>query len=307
MSTPSYGVVVGRFQTHFLTEGHIALLRTVKQNHGNRVIVFIGCPATPPTKHDPLSFEARRRMIQEQYPEFILLPITDRKTNEEWSKDLDNKIHEIAQFASVTLYGGRDSFIADYMGRHKTEEIQVEVSADISATKLREKVMNMMPNSEAFRAGVIHGMLNSFSRVIPTVDVAIAFCSQRGVSLLMAQKPGEKNWRFVGGHAEGTSLDYETDAIREAEEESNVKLRCVEYVGSSLIKDWRYQNTPEVIKTVMFLGWAKETLAAEANDDVSAVRWFHVDAISRQNIEPAHQPLFDMLKLHLIAKGILTN
>jgi len=68
----NYGVIVGRFQVNNLHAGHLELLRQVADKH-DRVIVFIGVARTMPTRRNALDFETRKKMIQAEYPDFIIL------------------------------------------------------------------------------------------------------------------------------------------------------------------------------------------------------------------------------------------
>jgi bifunctional NMN adenylyltransferase/nudix hydrolase len=114
----NYGVIVGRFQVNSLHAGHLELFRQVSEKH-DRVIVFIGVPRTVPTKRNPLDFETRKKMIQADYPDFVILPLRDEKHDNYWSNRLDDSIASVTQFTGdVTLYGGRDSFVPHYYGTH---------------------------------------------------------------------------------------------------------------------------------------------------------------------------------------------
>ena len=63
MDAPNFGVLVGRFQVHEMHDVHMELIRIVRGKHP-RVIIFLGCNKCGPTRHDPLDFETRKRMIQ---------------------------------------------------------------------------------------------------------------------------------------------------------------------------------------------------------------------------------------------------
>jgi hypothetical protein len=125
MDKPSFGVIVGRFQVHELHQGHLELLQRVWKRH-NRVILFLGCTKTGPTRRNPLDFETRKAMIQAQFPEFIVVPLQDKKSDEEWSKELDARIADIVNFGDVTLYGSRDCFAPYYHGGHRVKELEME-------------------------------------------------------------------------------------------------------------------------------------------------------------------------------------
>jgi bifunctional NMN adenylyltransferase/nudix hydrolase len=112
----------------------------------------------------------------------------------------------------------------------------------------------------------------------------------------MAQKLGEEQWRFVGGHAELTQ-NFEEDAKREAYEETGCDVNSLTYLGSSLIDDWRWRKDPDKIKTLFFLGWTSVS-HAKAADDVKEVNWFPLTDVVAERIVPSHQPLFKLLKKH---------
>jgi bifunctional NMN adenylyltransferase/nudix hydrolase len=298
IAPPSVGVIVGRFQVDTLHEGHLALLNTVSERHNGRVIVFIGCLASgvAPTKHDPLDFVTRAKMILEAFPAFTIAPINDKKTDELWSKELDKKISDHVSFAKVTLYGSRDSFAPHYKGRHQVKTLDLTVPSVINGSDRRTFLTNDVRASADFRAGVIYGMLNSFTRVIPTVDVAIAYqgpataTGPSGILLLMAKKPDEELFRFVGGHQE-LKGSIEDDAAAESSQEVHSYPRNLTYVGSALIDDWRYRDTPEGIKTVVFLGWV-ENMSHKADDDIEKSEWIEFEKLWENHIEPEHRGIF---------------
>lgn len=53
-SNEDIGVVIGRFQTPFLTQGHDELLRFVASKH-QKVLVFVGLSKTKPTTKNTLT------------------------------------------------------------------------------------------------------------------------------------------------------------------------------------------------------------------------------------------------------------
>lgn len=74
----SCGVLIGRFQVHTLHEGHRAIIDQVCANH-KKVIIFLGVPVISNTKSNPLDFATRKAMIQQLYPNVVILPQKDRK------------------------------------------------------------------------------------------------------------------------------------------------------------------------------------------------------------------------------------
>lgn len=99
----------------------------------------------------------------------------------------------------------------------------------------------------------------NFPAVFPTVDIII----RKDGKLLLGRKPkqdkfparpGHAGWRFFGGFAD-PALDnsYEDAAKREANEESNLVVTKVKYLGSTRIDDPRYRGTEHCIITHLFL------------------------------------------------------
>jgi bifunctional NMN adenylyltransferase/nudix hydrolase len=309
MNTPSYGVIVGRFQVNDLHDGHMELFRLVRSRH-NRVIVFIGVSAAGLTRNSPLDYETRRRMIQAKFPEFSCAPLPDRETDEYWSACLDSEISTHAPWGDVILYGSRDSFLPHYHGRYKPVELTIDCPA--SGTAIREALSNNIMESSDFRAGIIYAVNNIRPRVFPTVDIVICRNTAAehwmplNAEFLLAQKPGEKHWRFVGGFADPSSPTYEDDAKREVFEETGCDINSLEYLGSAVIGDWRYRKDPDRIKTLVFLAWTGSARAIAA-DDICNVKWFNWDHIHGDMINPTHLPILTLLASHMEKKHATTT
>ena len=115
------GIIVGRFHVDELHQAHRKLIDMVVKNHG-RVAIVLGVAPFTGTKRNPLDFQTRQLMINAAYPNVVVIPIMDVRTNEDWSKSLDARIREVFPKGSVLLYGGRDSFIRQYSGKFKTKQ-----------------------------------------------------------------------------------------------------------------------------------------------------------------------------------------
>jgi bifunctional NMN adenylyltransferase/nudix hydrolase len=199
---PSYGVIVGRFQVNALHDGHKDLFDQVLARH-KRVIVFVGVQPAGMTKDSPLDFATREAMIKADYPTFMVQPLEDCKDDQVWSDKLDAKIGEVCNYADVTLYGGRDSFVPHYHGNHKPVELALDPRKHkISGTEIRNAISNEVLGSPDFRAGIIYAMSQLWPVLWPCVDIAILNSDKTEV--LLGRKPGEKQFRFIGGH--GLSL-----------------------------------------------------------------------------------------------------
>jgi bifunctional NMN adenylyltransferase/nudix hydrolase len=297
----NYGVIVGRFQVNSLHAGHLELFRQVSEKH-DRVIVFIGVPRTIPTKRNPLDFETRKKMIQADYPDFIILPLRDEKSDQHWSDKLDDSIGSVTMFTgSITLYGGRDSFVPHYHGFHQVH--QLDIPSPVSGTEIRNKLTNRVMQSPDFRAGAIYAVSNQFDKVLGTVDAAILYRrADNGIKILFGRKPGEQFYRFPGGFV-NRGETYETAVKREAYEETNLDINSLRYVESFVVDDWRYKNDPDAkITTALFVGWAN-SMAGRAGDDLEHINWINFEDLPESEpnsgakfVEDAHLPLLAALK-----------
>jgi len=290
------GIIVARFQVHNLTSAHIDLINTVKSKH-NKVILFLGLAPVLGTRTNPLDFESRKQMVLEKFPEITVLYIKDMPDDNEWSKKLDSQINDMfTPGQTATLYGSRDSFISHYNGTFPV--IEFEPQSIISGTELRKEISSKVKASADFRAGVIWAVYNQFPQSIATVDIDICDDKNRH---LMVRKPHEKLFRFVGGFCEPKSNSYEEDAKREVSEEVGVEISELEYVGSTLIKDWRYENQENKIKTTFFkckyiYGFPKP------DDDVCEAKWF--EHLLENDVVEEHKVLVRMLNLK---KDVITD
>ena len=270
--------------------------------------LFLGIPVIKHGEENPLDFKTRKMMLQEMYPELIILPLNDQRTNIDWSTILDNKITEqIVDNHKPLLYGSRDSFIPSYHGQYDTCELISHIN--YSGTATREDVASKPVNSRDFRKGVIYANYGRYPNVWPCADVVVYNADEK--TILLARKPLETQYRFIGGHVDPSDSSYEHAALRELHEEAGVNLEVggldeVEYVCSGHIDDWRHERYKSSIKSTLFLvqrKWGK----AEPNDDIEEVKWFSVDEILfpsfiDDKIVPEHREFFKNLVNYLINK-----
>jgi len=242
------GVIVARFQGKRLHEGHKEMIDLVCNNH-KKVIIFLGVARITDTRRNPLDFATRKSMIQKLYPNVVILPQLDQRFDEVWSRNLDAQIALAYGPKRALLYGSRDSFIPHYKGNHTTTELFSDI--EINGTELRDKVSKEILNNSSFRAGVIYANYARRPVTYSTVDVAIH--NDKG-QILLAKKPHEKQWRFVGGFVDRTDKNDEQAAYREAMEETNgCHISNIRYIMSHQVDDWRYQREADGIMTRLFL------------------------------------------------------
>lgn len=294
------GVIVARFQVHKLHIGHAKLIDEVCKNH-KKVIIFLGVPTISNTRSNPLDFATRKAMIQERYPNIVILPQKDMRSDDLWSEMLDNQIKIPFGDLSAVLYGSRDSFIKHYTGKYPTIELITDVF--YSGTEVRKEVSKEILASEDFRAGIIHATYAQRPVTYPTVDV-VAY-NDRG-QILMAKKPNELLYRFIGGFVDRTDKSWEHAAGREFSEETGMcEITNLQYVASGMINDWRYANSESGIMSTLFIGkflWG----SIKPSDDIKELAWldpFKIDA--EKDIMPEHRPFFVQLIDYLNKTNIL--
>tara|TARA_R110000851_G_scaffold47424_1_gene115045 strand:- start:23217 stop:24251 length:1035 start_codon:yes stop_codon:yes gene_type:complete len=291
------GVVMARFQGKRMHEGHKLMLDLVCANH-NKVIIFLGVPKIGNTRRNPLDFATRYTMVQKLYPNAVILPQHDQRSDAVWSRNLDAQISTPFGEGKALLYGSRDSFIPHYEGKHTTTE--VTDIPNVSGTELRDKVATeILPNS-SFRAGVIYANYARRPVTYSTVDVAIH--NDKG-QFLLAKKPHEKHWRFVGGFLDRDDVSDERAAYREAMEETNgCHISNIRYILSQQVDDWRYRREEDGIMTRLFLasfGFGNP----KATDDLANggdLQWHDISYFTearriKNEIMPEHQSMMTQL------------
>lgn len=293
------GVIIGRFQTPYLHEGHKDLILQVVNTH-KIVVIMIGVSPNKRSRRNPLDFEARRVMILQDFPSAVIVALPDMQDDELWSDKLDETIKQLYPFASICLYGGRDSFITHYKGTLPTKEVATTVYT--SATSLRDSAGHDVTSSAAWRAGVIYGAYNQYPKTWQTVDIApIRYDADGNYEVLLARKPNEKDWRFIGGFVDPKDGSLEVAAQRELGEEAHIHVEGLRYISSRRINDWRYRDDTDKVITTLFAG-TYVFGAPQPDDDIEELAWWTNDKRSTRALEfvsivDAHHEIFgDLMK-----------
>lgn len=292
-------VIIARFQTPYLHEGHRYLLNEIKSEH-HKVVIILGVSPVKGSRRNPFDFYTREKLLKKAYPDFIVLPLADHPSDEVWSTNLDELLQNSFPNETFLLYGSRDSFIPFYNGCLRVKELPEQ--GDHSATLIRNEYADKVIESEDFRLGINYAYHNMYSKVYPTVDVAV-FKEDRNY-LLLGRKRNLKEWRLPGGFVDVNDADFEAAAKRELREEcGNMEIGDMCYIGSTKIDDWRYRNEEDKIITLLFTTDLVYGHAI-ASDDLQEVKWFEVnkldEMIAHGIIAEEHEPLIELLQKKLI-------
>ena len=291
------GVIIARFQTPHLHEGHKELIDKVRAEH-NRTIVVLGVSGVTGTRKNPYDYYTREKLIKTDYNDVIVLPLSDHPSDEAWTNNLDNLLEGTSPSTSFLLYGSRDSFIPYYSG--KSGVVELPEHGDYNATELRKQYADKVFESKDFRAGILYAVHNQYSKVYPTVDVAV-FRNER-TEILLGKKSINNKWRLIGGFADPEDESYEVAAKRELIEEAGpMEISDLTYETSRKIDDWRYRGEVDKIVTTLFscdfiYGIPK------AQDDIIDLNWFDIKDLNtmlkQEELSKEHTVLFE----HLIKK-----
>jgi len=292
------GVIIGRFQVHKLHDAHKELIDAVSERH-KKVVIFLGVSPVLGSTRNPLDFTSRKKMIQEDYPDVVVMSLPDKRSDEAWSKNLDTRIREVFPMGNVLLYGGRDSFLPHYKGSFDTTELEQTVF--VSGTEIRKQISEEIKASEDWRAGVIYDSYNRYPVSFQTVDIAAL--SSDGERILLAKKPGEDKYRFIGGFVDPTDHSLEHAARREfVEETGGAEINGLKYEGSWRVDDWRYKNEVSKIMTALFVGYYTFG-PLRPSDDISELKWFDLKDLCREGaVMKTFVHEHEMMAISLIGK-----
>ncbi|WP_127128917.1 NUDIX domain-containing protein [Pseudoflavitalea rhizosphaerae] len=288
------GVIVARFQTPYLHEGHKYLIDEIRSKH-NKVVVVLGVSPVKGSRRNPFDFYTREKLLKQYAPELVVLPLSDHPSDNAWSQQLDKLLASTFPMEMFMLYGSRGSFIPYYSGSLSVQALPE--LGDHSATHIRDENADKVLDSADFRLGINYAYHTTYPKVYATVDVAVI--NETTKEVLLGKKPNAAEWRFPGGFSDPEDESFEVAARRELSEEcGDIEVQGMQYIGSARINDWRYKNETDKIislffKTKFIFGTPK------ASDDLAALSWFPLSELQimkvQNKITPEHHVLIDLL------------
>lgn len=298
------GVIIGRFQSPILHDGHLTLINKVVSENEFLIVVLGDAPAKF-TNVNPIPVSNLKESIIDQLKgigiPYVVTSQEDKREDKTWSVEIDNEINRLAEGTKVTLYGSRDSFIPYYKGRFPTKYVDMEIT--YSSTQIRNEIKDKTKDhSYGFLSGIIYATQNKFPTAYPTVDVAILKPSQApedDIYLLLGKKPGVSTYCFIGGFVDPTDSCLEVAGGREVSEEvPGIDIHELSYVSSRLIDDWRYRRSNDRIMTTFFKTWILSG-APKKSEELEETKWFSIKHFDISILGKDHQILFNDLKRNL--------
>lgn len=276
------GVVIGRFQTPFLHEGHLELINYAR-NKSENLLILIGVSDAVGTDREPMDFETRKGLF---LTNDIVLPLKDMPSDVDWSNKIDDIIKELG-FDEATIFGGRDNSISGYYsGKHKIDIMNGRT--DKNATELRRQVK--IKYNQDFREGIIYHTQKRYPIVYSTIDVVITNDNNE----FLVGKKGDK-FAFIGGFLDPQDNSLLDCANRELFEESGIKTD-LKYIDSIKINDYRYKKSKDSIMTHIFIGKYNQ-LPKKINIidfEFKEFKFFNLEDL-KVNLQDYHNPILEKI------------
>lgn len=256
------GVVVGRFQTAFLTDGHKAVLKRA-YDENEALIIFIAEETVPFSIESPLPYDVREGMLKEQLRlygmgklvQFYKLP--DFKYASTISHVIDQVlIHKHGGTVNeFTLYFGPTAFLADrYNGIAKVKVID-HVLTQTSSVRIRRSAYDM----DAFNVSHHMGMIHAVGNRVPTPHLFICHIILHGMvdtnqGLLGLKKSEMKKLTLPLDEVSGvhnSPTDQAKDWIKKKFPQGvsgDTRL-----INALKIDDWRFRNSEDFAIYLVYL------------------------------------------------------
>ncbi len=143
------GVLVGRFQ--MLHKGHEEIIEKSLELC-EKTAVFIGSSQESRTEKNPFSFEERKEMLKTVFGDKIMvfpLPDIGVGNNSAWGEYVIKNVVGILGKKPDLLVSGEEERRNTWYDGQNIKQIFIEKTVDISASKLREYIIN--GDSESFK------------------------------------------------------------------------------------------------------------------------------------------------------------
>lgn len=279
MSKKQYdaAVIIGRFQVPH--RGHIQLFNEASKI-ADKIIILVGSTGQPRTPKNPFSFEERKNMIEDVFPDdikFQILPIRDQRYNlQHWIVDVVNKVNSTftgwTDFPpSVALVGHHKDDSSYYLDMFpqwdfkEVENVNATSSTIIRGSLFENLPIELIPDLESITRAELSNWRgsNTFlslkeeykfikqykaawhsSPYPPTFVTVDAVVVQSGHLLMVRRRaaPGKGLYALPGGFL-GQDETIRHAVVRELVEETKIKLQPI--IIDRSIKEIKVYDSPD--------------------------------------------------------------
>lgn len=233
--------------------GHMQVIKELFES-GKKVFVFLSCDWSFPSKKNPLSFELRKKLLEqaiiaEGYGDrhYEIIALRNRRYNDVWVSELEKAIATHLQKPDlaadqVALFHGRDGFGKHYIPTGKYPVFEVGEVKGVNATALRERVLSHSVGSGSRSEGAVDQQLRQPDTLLFMQVRAVVKNSEGKIAVVKYASGDERKFRFLGGYVSPTKdPDFESVLSRKLVKKFGIEPNeSVSYIGNVAIPDWRH-------------------------------------------------------------------
>lgn len=244
-----YGVIVGKFQTPALTDGHKTLIKLAAEN-SDELVIFIFNKEISFSLSNPLSYDTREKMlanfvINEVKKKAHFYGLSDQKYASVLQKSIDDTLeihHECGTKHTATLFGGPGNFAESYSGKFDAEIVNFVRSR--TSSELRDIAYNTENATTIFNTALINALKwrepVCHNYIVPIVT---AFDGSEPV-ILVDSLPTMKKLTIPTFEVVGRFDSFAKQSIAELKDIfPTLMVTSGSQLESVRIDDWRFRHT----------------------------------------------------------------
>lgn len=269
-------VLVGDFQFSIIPEKLRDCLSNLIQRY-EEVVIVVRTGSLPYTSHYPLPF----RLIKRFFPSLQIMPLIERKTDEEFSDKLDELIDNFSDhFTNYKVFVLDDCF--EYKGKN-----------EFATLNAAQKEVHRVKNINDYYKGIITGLREGFGSTHAVVDIGIIIKNK----LVCGTKKKHNGLYCLPGGFVDPKLDTtaEEAACREVLEETgyDIPKDSLNYLKSLKCSDYRFVKNKDKIMTFVFTCFNDDLInSQQANfDDLDKVFHLDIDTLTLEDFIEPHREL----------------
>lgn len=236
--------------------GHMALIAEMFER-SKRVIIFLACDRSFPSKKNPVPFEVRKDMLHEAILAskfsnrmYQILPLRNQRYNNVWANELEKSIATVLQKPDlacddVALFHSRDGFGRHYIPTGRFPVYEVPEIPGVNATAIRERVLSHKSENVTYAQGLVAQQLRQPAVQLFMQVRAIIKNAAGKIAIVKYASSDERRYRFPGGYVVPKKDDnFEAALIRKITTKLDVAItkKSIRFLGDVEIPDWRHRE-----------------------------------------------------------------